>query len=262
MGSINKHRRRHIKIPFEQNQHSGMQLWTPPSTRGTHTFAFFVDMLVELNGAMQGQSFKILEHKYSEYSRAFGRGIKDLTMEEKLYTHWTKLPKYSGLRVTSYTVCENRRCVRVCVCSLRFSSFDHADRMHALPKWNHHQPPSCCIPSYFFLEQTLSCKFCQGQPGQVPPGFFIADIGDETGDPLKFRVSSMNTDAGPDDPAVFLSVGLWQDADPNWLNPNWCTAQTFPSMFYLRTFLGKCKGLRNKRNEDRQKKSWRYIFFS
>lgn len=148
-------------MPFEQNHHTGMQLWTP--RQRTHTLISI--LLGHASRAKWGNSCAELQKKHSQ------RG-----------------------------------------CGCNFSSFDHADQMHALKGWNHHQPPTCWISLFFFffsffIEQMLSCKFLQGQQGQAPPGFHSWHRRWNQ-KPLKFRLSSLNTDAGPDDPMVFQSP-LW-----------------------------------------------------
>lgn len=62
----------------------------------------------------------------------------------------------------------------------------------------------------FFIEQTLSCKFGQGQRGQVPPGLRSWHKRWEQ-KTLKFRGSPLNTDARRYSSRLY---GLWQEPDP------------------------------------------------
>lgn len=62
----------------------------------------------------------------------------------------------------------------------------------------------------FFTEQTLSCKFRQGQRGQVPPGLRSWHKRWEQ-KTLKFRGSPLNTDACWYSSRLY---GLWQEPDP------------------------------------------------
>lgn len=142
--------------------------------------------------------------KYSEHPVAVQGRCKGFTMEEKLYTHWT-LSKHFILCITCFTVCKKhcqRGCVCACACIFCFSSFDHADQTHAFIGWNHRPTPTCCIS--FLLSKCKSCKFLQGQRGEAPPGLHSWHQR-RNHKPLKFRVSSLNTDPGPSDPVVFQS---------------------------------------------------------
>lgn len=73
-------------------------------------------------------------------------------------------------------------------CGCNFSSFDHADQMHALKGWNHCQPPTCCISLFCFvlffssLSKCCHASFFKVSGGRHHRGF-IADIGDKTRNP-------------------------------------------------------------------------------
>ncbi len=161
-------------------------------------------MLVGLNEEIHVLSFEILVSNIQNTQEHLGEGVKT-SQWKKNCTHTENAIQIFQSQ-SHFLYCTWKG---VYVCNVCFSSFDHADQMHAFIRWNHHQPPTCCIAfsNFFFIEQMLSCKFLQGQRGQVPPGFHSWHrIWDQK--PLKFRVSSLNTDAGPDDPVVFQS-SLW-----------------------------------------------------
>lgn len=128
----------------------------------------------------------------------------------------------------------------VCVCNFCFSSFDHADQMHAFIGWHYHQLSTCCI-SFFLLSKGCHASFFKVSGGRYRWGF-IADIGDETRNPwssecpLWIQMLAQTT-------LWYSSLlyRLWQEPDPQLAKLKLMHIARFPSAlilfhFHLRSF--------------------------
>lgn len=127
-------------------------------------------------------------------------------MEEKLYTHWKHYP---NIPVDSLCYNLREKHESVCVISVFLPLIMLSRCMQSQGEIIISLQHATFLSLFFFFSLSKFChaSFLKVSRGRYCQGF-IADIRDENQKPLKFRVSSLNTGAGRDDPVVFQS-SLW-----------------------------------------------------